>query len=111
MELDDKIEKDENMIINQRNKIGELEIISEEKNGGCSGENTNNKFNKKSNLSSKKNTDHKKDLKYSPKLLFDNKRNILEENNENDTYELMNYLSDDNEKNTNLKEDEKVKKL
>ena len=110
MELDDNIEKDENMIINQRNKIGELEIISEEKNGGCSGENTNNKFNKKSNLSSKKNTDHKKDLKYSPKLLFDNKRNILEENNENDTYELMNYLSDDNEKNTNLKEDEKVKK-
>ena len=91
-----------NNILSQRDKSGELEIISEEKNINGSEENTNNKGFKKSGTSNKTNTEKEKEnkmLNYSPKFLFENEDNLLpEEKNENDNGDLMNYLSDDNEK-------------
>ena len=91
-----------NNILSQKDKSGELEIISEEKNINGSEENTNNKGFKKSGTSNKANTEKEKEnkmLNYSPKFLFENEDNLLpEEKNENDNGDLMNYLSDDNEK-------------
>ena len=73
-----------NNILSQRDKSGELEIISEEKNINGSEENTNNKGFKKSGTSNKTNTEKEKEnkmLNYSPKFLFENEDNLLPEEN------------------------------
>ena len=115
METNEKNEIDNNNnvnnynILSQRDKSGELEIISEEKNINGSEENTNNKKNKKSdnNTSNKTNSYKKNKLNYSPKFLFENDDNLIsDEKNENDVFDLMNYLSDDNEKNKNVLNEE-----
>ena len=106
MEREIKSEKENNNILSQRDKSGELEIISEEKNVICSEENTNQKCFKKSETPSITNSKQKNNLKHSPKFLFENEENELnEDKKENDVCDLMNYLSDDNYKNVNIKEE------
>ena len=101
-----EIDNNNNNIVSQRDKSGELEIISEEKNINGSEENTNNKGYKISGTSNKNNSYKKNKLNYSPKFLFENEDNlILDDKNENDVCDLMNYLSDDNEKNKNINEE------
>ena len=110
MESEIKDEKDNNNLLSQRDKSGELEIISEEKNVNCSEENTNQKGFKKSEASSITNSKQKNNLNYSPKFLFKNEENELnDDKKENDICDLMNFLSDDNDKNINIKEEKESK--
>ena len=110
MESDLKNENENNIILSQRDKSGELEIISEEKNVICSEENTNQKGFKKSETPSITNSKQKNNLKHSPKFLFENEENEMNEaKKENDDCDLMNYLSDDNDKNVNIKEENNKK--
>ena len=100
MDSSDKNENKENITLNQLDKKGELEIISEEKNINCSEENSNNKCLKKLEEFSVGNPDNEKNkLKYSPKYLFENVENLdNDNNNEIKTCDLMNYLSDTKDK-------------
>ena len=110
MELDDKNDITENKILSQRDKKGELEIISEEKNVNCSEENTNNKCFKKSAFSSiNKTKNRNKNLNYSPKFLFEEEENLENYNKiENKTCDLVNCLSDTKDKNNIIDEEMQI---
>ena len=107
MESYDKNENNENQIISQRAKKGELEIISEEKIINCSEENTNKKYNKKSVNSSINNSRNRNMLNYSPKYLFEKDENLEYHHKKiNKTCDLINYLSESKDKNNNTIEEE-----
>ena len=107
MESYDKNENNENQIISQRAKKGELEIISEEKIINCSEENTNKNYNKKSVNSSINNSRNRNMLNYSPKYLFEKDENLEYHHKKiNKTCDLINYLSESKDKNNNTIEEE-----
>ena len=106
----DSVDKNENKILSQRERKGELEIISEEKNINGSEENTNIKLNKKSGKSSRNNTNNKNNkIQYSPKYLFKNEDNYENEGYNVNKIELMNYLSESKEKDIIIEEEMQIK--
>ena len=95
--------KNNNSNLNQREEKKELEIIAEEKNINFSEENGKNKTNNKSISSSISNFYNKNNIKYPS--------NFLLENDDNNKINLINYLSDGEEKNINIVKKKKTKKM
>ena len=93
--------KNNNSNLNQREEKKELEIIAEEKNINFSEENGKNKANNKSISSSISNSYNKNNIKYPS--------NFLLENDDNNKINLINYLSDGEEKNININEEKIIK--